>query len=76
MIEIEARTPPQHGPELLEKPRHGREAQLEMRQRDVWGLGDQRLQQGRQRSRILLRELPLRAGRQRRRPEPEVALAF
>src|SRR6476659_8346236 len=76
MLEIEARTPPQYRPKLLEEPRHGREAQLEMSQRDLRGLRDQRLQQDRQRSWILLREPPLHGGRQRSRPEPEVALAF
>ena len=51
---IEPLPAPEHGAELLEEPRHGREPKLEVRERDLGRLSCEHPQDSRQRLRILL----------------------
>jgi len=75
-IQVEDPAPSQHGPEPLEELRDGREAQLEVRERDRRWLGRERAQRRRQRLRLLRGQPPFDPRRKRCGAEPEVAVAL
>jgi hypothetical protein len=75
-LEVQEAPPPQHRAEPLDELRHRWEAQRHVVQRHRGRVGGERPQRGRERLRVLRRQLRLRARRERRRPQPEEPVAL